>query len=168
MRCCFLLAAFFMTGLLACFAQIAPQASLKVMHVEERQFALDILDNSPTFSQALAINSTGQMIGFREVADEAGTTFSQEPFFFDGEQTTRVPLLDDYSNIEVRALSDNGLVVGYASRRMGHPQGSVTGFVWDSKTGEMVRLMPAGMDVTCHAQSISAAGDRITGYTAGS
>ena len=146
----------------------APQSRLKVNEVAEEKYTLDIFDNTPTFSQALAINATGQIIGIREVASEEGTILSQEPFLIDGKQSTRVPLLDEYTNIELNALSDNGLVVGYASRPLGNPEGSTTGFVWDSKTGVMTRLMPAGNDVACHAQSISAAGDRITGYTAGS
>lgn len=168
MRCYPLLASLIVTGLLVGCPSFAQQGGLKVQRVDEEKFKLDIFDNSATFSQALAINSTGQVIGFREVADEAGTMFSQEPFFIDGKRATRVPLLDEYTNTEARALSDNGLVVGYCSRPIGHPEGSVTGFVWDSKTGAMTRLMPAGKDVSCHAQSISAAGDRITGYTAGS
>ena len=168
MRCCLLLASLIATSLFIGCPSYAQQGGLTVLQIDEEQFTLDIFDNSSTISQASAINSTGQIIGFREVADEAGTMLTQEPFFIDGKQSTRVPLLDGYSNIEVLALSDNGLVVGYASRRMGHPQGSVTGFVWDSRTGTMTRLMPADRDVSCHAQSISAAGKRITGYTAGS
>ena len=168
MRCCLLLASLIGTGLLVGCPSFAQKGGLSVQRVDEEQFTLDIFDNSPTFSQAQAINSSGQIVGYREVAYEEGSVLKQEPFFIDGKQSTRVPLLDGYSNIEVLALSDNGLVVGYASRPLGHPQGSLTGFVWDSKTGEMTRLMPDGNDVSCHAQSISAAGNRITGYTAGS
>ncbi len=168
MRCCLLLASLIGTGLLVGCPSFAQKGGLSVQRVDEEQFTLDIFDNSPTFSQAQAINSSGQIVGYREVAYEEGSVLKQEPFFIDGKQSTRVPLLDGYSNIEVLALSDNGLVVGYASRPLGHPQGSLTGFVWDSKTGEMTRLMPDGNDVSCHAQSISSAGNRITGYTAGS
>ncbi len=67
MRYYLLLASLFVTGLLAGIAQFAPLAGLKVKHVEEEQFTLDIFENSPTFSQALAVNSTGQIIGFREM-----------------------------------------------------------------------------------------------------
>lgn len=168
MRRCLLPSSLIVTVLLAGCWPFAPQGGLRVQRVDEEQFTLDIFDNTPTFSQALAINATGQIIGIREVAREEGAILSQEPFFIDGKQSTRVPLLDGYTNTEVCALSDNGLVVGYASRPIGNPEGSLTGFVWDSKTGAMTRLMPAGNDVSCHAQSISSAGDRITGYTAGS
>lgn len=162
---------------LVCLSLLAPLSSarpvvaadeLRVQKMASDDFALEVFDNSPTLSQALAINATGQIIGLREVADEAGTQLSQKPFFIDGQQMTTIPLLEDYSNLEIRALSDTGLVVGYASRPLGHPQGSVTGFVWDSKTGKMTRLMPADQDVACHAQGISDDGTRITGYTAGS
>ncbi len=163
-----LLASLIVTSLLAGCPTFAQPGGMTVQSVDEENFALDIFDNSQTFSQALAINSTGQIIGFREVAEEAGAILSQEPFFMDGQRATRVPLLDGYTNTEVCALSDNGLVVGYASRPIGHPHGSLTGFVWDSKTGVMTRLPAAGKDRSCHAQSINAAGDRITGYTAGS
>lgn len=141
---------------------------LRVQKTVSDKFTLEVFDNSLTLSQALAINATGQIIGVREVANEAGTQLSQQPFFIDGQQMTMIPLLEGYSNLEICALSDSGLVIGYASRELGHPQGSLTGFVWDSKTGQMTRLMPADQDVSCHAQAISADGTRITGYTNGS
>lgn len=96
----------------------------------KQKYTLDIFDNTPTFSQALAINATGQIIGIREVAREEGTILSQEPFFIDGSSRPCVPLLDEYTNIELNALSDNGLVVGYASDLLGILRGSTTGFVW--------------------------------------
>ncbi len=148
--------------------RVAASNDLRVRNVAGDDFTLEVFDNSRTLSRALAINATGQIIGLREVADEAGTQLSEQPFFFDGQKMTTLPLLDGYTNLEIRALSDSGSVVGYASRPLGHPQGSLTGFVWDSKTGKMTRLMPAGQDTGCHAQAISADGTRITGYTAGS
>lgn len=131
-------------------------------------FTLDIIDNSATFSQALAINASGQMFGIREVVDESGNIFSQENFFFDGQKVTKLPLLKDFTNVEVAALSDTGLIVGYASRPIGNPAGSLTGVVWDSTTGEMTRLMPFPGDTASQAQDISADGRRISGYTNGS
>ena len=168
MRCRLLLASLIVPALLTACSPLVPPSGLRVQQVEEAQFLLDIFDNSPTFSQALAINAEGQIIGLREVADETGMVLAQEPFFIDGQQTTRVPLLDGYTNIEVRALSDKGQVVGYASRPMGHSEGSLTGFIWDSKTSVITRLMPAEGDISCHAQAISADGMTISGYSAGS
>lgn len=168
MRYCLALISLSLLVPLTSFGPVVAVDELRVQEITGDEFGLEVFDNSPTLSQALAINATGQIIGLREVADEAGTQLSQKPFFIDGQQMTTIPLLADYSNLEIRALSDTGLVVGYASRRLGHPQGSVTGFVWDSKTGKMTRLMPADQDVACHAQGISGDGTRITGYTAGS
>jgi uncharacterized membrane protein len=167
MRNSLLLAFLIVSALLAGCSPLVPPDGLSVQKVDEEQFALEIFDNSPTFSQALAINAAGQLIGFREVVDETGTVFAQEPFFIDGQQTTRVPLLDGYTNIELLALSDKGQVVGYASRPMGHAEGSLTGFVWDSNTGTMTQLKAAEGDISCHAQSISADGMTISGYSVG-
>lgn len=167
MRRNLVLVALSMCAPLTCYWALAIAAELRVQTTNGEGFTLEVFDNSQTLSQALAINATGQIIGIREVADEAGTQLSQQPFFIDGRQMSALPLVEGYSNLEIRALSDNGLVVGYASRPVGHPQGSLTGFVWDSKTGKMTRLMPADQDVACHAQGISADGTRISGYTAG-
>ncbi len=168
MRCCLVLSFLTMWAPLTCVCPVVAGDELRVLKTSGDEFTLEVFDNSRTLSQALAINATGQLIGLREVSDEAGTQLSQQPFFIDGQQASAIPLLEGYSNLEISALSDTGLVVGYASRPIGHPQGSLTGFVWDSKTGKMTRLMPADRDVGCHAQSISADGTRITGYTAGS
>jgi probable HAF family extracellular repeat protein len=148
--------------------QPAQGPEITIRQVSGEGFTLDIIDNSSTFSQALAINASGQMIGIREVANANQTVFSQEYFFLDGEQTTKLPSLKGFTNIEAAALSDNGMVVGYASRPMGHPQGSLTAIVWDSKTGELTRLMPAPGDIASQAQDISADGQRVSGYTSGS
>lgn len=168
MRCCLLLVSLSILAPATRFWPMVAADELRVQKMAGDEFTLEVFDNSTTLSQALAINATGQIIGLREVADEAGTQLSQRPFFIDGQQMTMLPLLDGYSNLEIRALSDTGLVVGYASRPLGHPEGTLTGFVWDSKTGKMTRLMPADKDVACHAQGISGDGTRITGYTAGS
>ncbi len=142
--------------------------SVTVRQEQGEDFTLDILDNSPTFSQALAINASGEMFGMREVVDESGNVFSQENFYFDGQKTIKPPLLEGFTNIELAALSDTGLVVGYVSRPIGHPDGSLAGIVWDAKSGKLTRLMPVQGDTACQAQDISADGQRITGYSNGS
>jgi len=143
-------------------------SQLKVQQVEGEGFKLDIYDNSATFSQILTINASGQMIGMREVVDEAGTLFSQEVFFLDQAKATKIPLLPGFTNVEVLGLSDSGLVVGYASRPMGHAEGSLTGMVWDSRTGHSTRISPFPGDISCYTQAISADGQRLVGYSAGS
>ncbi len=153
---------------LACSPSHSQGEATTVRQVPGEEYSLVILDNSPTFSQASAINASGQLIGVREVVDKSGNIFSQESFFFDGQKIAKLPLLDGFTNIEASALSDTGLVVGYASRPMGHANGSLTGFVWDSKTEKLTRLMPFANDTASQAHDISADGRRITGYTNGS
>ncbi len=143
------------------------QGEAKVSQVKGSSYTLDIIDNSETFSHALDINSTGQMIGVREVADESGAIFQQESFFVDGKKTTKLPLLEGFTSIDMAALSDTGRVVGYASRPIGHPEGSLIGIVWDAKTGKLTRLPPVAGDLASHAQDISADGTRISGYSSG-
>ncbi len=160
--------AFSLPPTLACSPLHSQGDATAVHHRQGEGYKLDIIDNSSTFSHALAINASGQLIGVREVADESGNIFSQECFFVDGEQVTKLPLLSGFTNIEVAALSDTGLVVGYASRPIGHPEGSLTGIVWDSKTGQVTQLLPVKGDTASHAQDISADGQRISGYSNGS
>lgn len=136
--------------------------------VQGPSFKLDIIENSDTFSQAMAINASGQLLGVRETADETGAVFQQKYFFFDGEQLKQLPPLADFTNTEATALSDQGLVAGYASRPMGHPDGSLAAIVWDPVSGRITRLQPAAGDVACMAQDISADGTRVVGYSSGS
>ncbi len=163
--------------MLACISLVCPwilacspmfsQSEVRVAQLKEDAFTLDIIDNSPTFSHSLDINKKGQMIGVREVADQAGHVYSQESFFIDGSETIKLPLLEGFTSIEILALSDTGRVVGYASRPIGHPEGSLTGIVWDSATKKLTRLPPIAGDLACHAQDISADGRQITGYSSG-
>lgn len=145
--------------------QGAGQFSLQ--QVEGDGFALDIFNNSPTFSQILAINASGQMIGLREVADEAGTMFSQEAFFIDKNEVSKIPLLPGFTNVEALGLSDSGVVVGYVSRPIGHADGSLRGMLWDSKTGQSTLIEPPPGYVSCAAQGVSSDGQRVVGYSSG-
>lgn len=143
------------------------QGEARVSQVKASNYTLDIIDNSDTFSHALDINSQGQMIGVREVADESGAIFGQECFFLDGKTTTKLPLLEGFTSIDMLALSDTGRVVGYASRPIGHPEGSLLGIMWDAQTQKLSRLPPVAGDLASHAQDISADGKRISGYSSG-
>ena len=138
-----------------------------IKEVTVGKFRLTLIDNSPTFSQALAINASGAVIGIRETANEKLTIFKQQSFYCDGKRSVDLPLLEGFTNLEVSALSDNGLAVGYASRPLGHPGGSLTAVVWNSKTGKLTKLEPLPGDIICQAQDISAAGTIITGYSTG-
>ncbi|MCA9133840.1 MAG: hypothetical protein KDA45_11825 [Planctomycetales bacterium] len=139
----------------------------QVVKLSGEGFGLEVFDNSPTISQAIAINASGQLLGEREVADAAGTIFSPEFFFVDGQQSVTIPRLEGFSHIEMQALSDSGVAVGYASRRLRHPEGSLIGVVWDSGTNQLSRLPPLPGDVSSHGQDISSDGQLVTGYSTG-
>ncbi len=58
-------------------------------------FELTVFDNSPTLSFAVAINSQGHILGFRETVDESGDIYSRTHFFSDGSTSTDLPMLED-------------------------------------------------------------------------
>lgn len=160
---CFSLAC--LLGTLGCAQEIAPP---QVLNLEGSGFQLRVFDNSETLSSASAINSLGHILGFRETVDESGNIFSRTYFFSDGQSSLDLPNLQDFSNTEVTALSDAGIAVGFASRAVGNPDGSLAAIVWDLKNNQLTRLAPFPGDGICHAQDVSADGTRITGYTTGS
>ena len=132
------------------------------------EYQLEVLDNSDTFSQAIGIDAHGNLLGSREVADPSGTIFSEECFYVDARGTVALPKLPDFSNVVYQEISDTGRAVGYASRPVGHPEGSLRAVVWDRATGRITSLGALPGDVSSHAQSISADGKRIAGYSTGS
>ncbi|GIX00402.1 MAG: hypothetical protein KatS3mg111_3734 [Pirellulaceae bacterium] len=134
---------------------------------EGEEFSLQLFDNSDSYSCVTAINNQGHVIGIREAANEDGTILSQKSWYSDGKRTRDVPLLEGFTNIVAEAISDSGLVVGFASRKMGHPQGSLVGFVWDPQSETPMRLSPARGDTASHAFDITADGARVCGYTTG-
>lgn len=130
-------------------------------------YSLKIIDNAQVFSVVTGINSLGDVIGLREETDPKTQVGAQKGFFRKAGKEQTVPVLSGYTNTEIQALSDNGFVVGYASRPIGNPQGSITAILWDSTSGKILDLgKPAG-DVGSHAQDICADGSRITGYSTG-
>lgn len=133
--------------------------------VGDDEYEIRMIDNSETFSQAIAINSKQEVLGTREVT-EAGALVMKS-YFRSGETDVQIDPPKDFTNIDALALSDTGIVVGYVSRPTGNPKGSLRGFAWDSKTNELTMLDPLPTDIAGHAQDISADGKRITGYSTG-
>lgn len=131
-------------------------------------FDLQLFDNSASFSRLLAVNASGAVLGMREIPNEKQTIFSQQYFYSDGQETIDLPGLEGFTNLEVVALSDDGKAVGFASRPLGHPEGSLTAIVWDSQTEKVINLGALPKDEASQAQSISADGLRISGYSTGS
>lgn len=128
-------------------------------------YELKMIDNSKTFSQAIAINAEFEILGTREVEEGPGSIL--KGYFRSGETDVQINPPKEFSNLEPQALSDSGLVVGYISRPAGNANGSLRGFVWNSKTNELTVLDPLPTDIAGHAQDISADGKRITGYSTG-
>ena len=129
-------------------------------------YELRIIANSTTFSQAIAINSKLEILGNREVTE--GDVGTLKSYFRSGEEDFEITSPKDFTNVEPQALSDTGVVVGYVSRPVGNPDGSLRGFYWDSKAKIITLLEPLPTDTAGHAQDISADGKRITGYSTGS
>lgn len=141
------------------------QAGSADLAVAADEYELKMVDNSTTFSQAIAINSKLEILGTREVAEGPGS--AMKTYFRSGDKDVLLNPPKDFTNLEPQALSDTSLVVGYVSRPVGNENGSLRGFVWDAKTGELTTLDPLPTDVGSHAQDISADGKRITGYSTG-
>jgi uncharacterized membrane protein len=129
-------------------------------------YVVRLFQNSKTISQAIAINNSGDIVGTRELAEPTG--MKQVPFFKPSNgDSIDLPKLEGYSNLEAEGVSDNGLVIGYASRPIGAAGGSTTAFVWDSRIRVISDLGKLPGDVNAHAQDISADGTRVTGYSLG-
>ncbi|MDX1926659.1 MAG: hypothetical protein SFV81_09080 [Pirellulaceae bacterium] len=129
------------------------------------EYELKMIDNSKTFSQAIAINAKCEVVGAREVME--GPAIGLKTYFRSTDTDVQLNPPKGFTNLEPQALSDTGLVVGYVSRPAGNANGSLRGFVWNSKTDEMSLLEPLPTDIGSHGQDVSADGKRITGYSTG-
>lgn len=130
-------------------------------------YDLELVRNSKSLSQAIAINASGSIIGAREVEDESGVTLSLRSFFCGGDLCKDMPIPEGFTNVEAVAISDTDKVIGFASRTIGHEDGSLLAVVWDPRTDSIEFLPAAEGDSACQAQSISSDGSRIAGYTTG-
>jgi uncharacterized membrane protein len=113
--------------------------------------------------EVVDLNARLETVGWREVVDP-GIGLRREPFFRNRASEQRVPLLEGYTNLEAQALSDTGLVVGYASRSLGHTEGSLEAFVWQPPDGKTKALGKAGIANGTVAMSISSNGRVVSGY----
>ncbi len=150
----------------ACTQQTLDVQPVKTM--DEEQFELQVFDNSETFSRLVDVNDHGAVIGVREVSEQEGTLFSQVFFYHDGQKSVDLEKIENFSNIEIQALSNNDLAVGFASRSLGHADGSLRAIVWDCHQNQVSMLDPLPDDEACHAQDISTDGTVISGYSTGS
>ncbi len=140
---------------------------LKLRNITQGDYELQVIDNSTSFSQGLAINSGGAIIGQREIANADLTMLSSEYFYCDDKQMLTAPPVEGFTNFEVQALSNNNLAVGLATRQIGSPDGSVIAIVWDTAMGKTIKLPRPAESIATHAQDISADGRRVSGYATG-
>jgi uncharacterized membrane protein len=119
---------------------------------------------------AAGINGTGEIVGCEwvESKDHPGVV-EQRPFYARGKVVTYLPLLEGYTATFPAALSDDGLVVGRASKPA-PPAGRVDlrnqAFLWDARTG--IRGLGALEDDSASfACGVSRDGRRISGFSVG-
>jgi|694.fasta_scaffold00374_46 uncharacterized membrane protein len=145
----------------------AKMQKIEIAQADHEGHRVEILLNSETLSQATAINALGAMIGSREVANADKTILRSVSFFCKADQSADMPVPVDFTNVEACAISDNDVVVGYASRPIGHPEGSLRAVVWKPFMEKLEILPLPDDDSASHAQDISADGTRISGYSTG-
>jgi uncharacterized membrane protein len=119
---------------------------------------------------ATGINDSGEVIGF-EWAEDAKLpgVLEQRPFFARGKEMTYLPLLKGYTATFPAAVSDEGVVVGRASKPA--PPGVLVvmrnqAFLWDAKAG-IRGLGVLSDDRASFACGISRDGRRISGFSVG-
>ena len=122
---------------------------------------------------ATGINNRGDIVGFEWIEEkERPGVLDQVPFFARGKQITYLPLLKGYTATFPADVSDDGTVVGRASKPA--PRGVRVplrnqAFVWDAKGGiRGIRgLGTLEDDWASLACGISGDGRRISGYSVG-
>jgi hypothetical protein len=129
--------------------------------------AIEVVANSPTISQATGMNASGSLIGTFEVSDLNGATMKTMSFYQGKFGYKPIPIPKSFTSFEAVGISDGERVIGYATRPIGHPDGTLKGIVWEPESEEFTILPPAEGDRACHAQDISADGLRISGYSTG-
>lgn len=119
---------------------------------------------------ATDINERGDVIGFEWVENEKDQgVVDEKPFIFRSGTLTYLPLLDGYTATHPAAISDDGVVVGRASKPA-PPEVVIPfrnqAFVWDAERGIRGLGAPEG-DHASYACGISRDGRRISGYSIG-
>ena len=119
---------------------------------------------------ATAINGRGDIVGFEWIEEEAHPgVVAQVPFFARGKEMAYLPTLEGYTATFPADVSDEGLVVGRASKPV-YP-GMPTflrnqAFLWDSERGIRGLGVLEG-DNASLATGISRDGRRISGFSVG-
>ncbi|MDG2385401.1 MAG: hypothetical protein P8N76_27265 [Pirellulaceae bacterium] len=128
------------------------------------------LTASPTdyFAEVQDLTPEGDQLIQREVADGKFST-ALKSFVLPNENTQAlpIPILDRFTTVNAFKLSHSGLVVGFAVRSLGHPQGSQRAFVWNWKTDKLEALHPPALFRDSCAFDISADGSVVSGFIVG-
>ncbi len=122
--------------------------------------------HSPGYHTVRDLNSPGLILEEREVVEPSGVS-TLTPFLRQQDRSRPLPIPEDFTHREVYRLSDSGMAVGFASRPMGHPQGSQRACVWDAASGRVELLeLPDSYRGSC-AFDINAQGTTISGFLTG-
>jgi probable HAF family extracellular repeat protein len=119
---------------------------------------------------ATGINGRGDLVGFEWIEDKAHpAVVNQVPFYYKDKRITYLPVLEGYTATFPAAVSDEGLVVGRASKPAGlgarvHLRNQAV--VWEARAG--IRGLGAlEGDSASFACGVSRDGRRISGYSVG-
>ena len=133
---------------------------------DQANLAWQLIDNSATLSQVIDLNQLGHVVGIRDVPLQ-NIGRESEPFIHADGNETVIPKPRGFTNLMPAAISDNGCVVGYVSRVIGHPQGSLRGFIYRRDNNQIGVLPPLEGHIASHAFDISEDGEVISGCSTG-
>ena len=120
--------------------------------------------------EVTGMNGRGEVVGFEWADDVAQPgVVEQRPFLARGKEVTYLPLLKGYTATFPAAVSDDGLVVGRASKPSpprARIQLRTQAFLWDARAG-IRGLGVLEEDRASFASGIARDGRRISGYSVG-
>ncbi len=129
---------------------------------------LVVIENDGGTSQVTSLNCRRHAVILKDVRTKIG--FEQQSLFWNGTEEVSLPAAPTelgFSHFFSEALSDNDLVVGYASRGLGDRRGATEGAVWDMRRRQFVPLGRLKGHLGSHAFDISRDGRVIVGYSVG-
>jgi len=144
---------------------VAPATGSEVPSVHSAS-QWELIDNSATMSQVIDLNQHGHVVGIRDVP-LANIGSESEPFVYMDGQEQVIPKPPGFTNLMPEAISDNRCVVGYVSRVIGHPEGSMRGFIFSVGDNQINVLPPLEGHNGSHAFDINDDGSVISGYSTG-
>jgi probable HAF family extracellular repeat protein len=112
------------------------------------------------------LRESGAAVGMREVKDP-GIGASYKGFYTKAGEVKEVPVLEGYTANWAEGVSDNGLVIGAATRPVGSRGGSMQAFAWNTTTDQVEGLGTLPGDASSYAWSVSEDGSRIAGHSVG-